>query len=76
VKFYYHVLPIPANFIFPWKSIWRVKTTSRVALLVWTVALVKFLTLDNLRKRNVIMMDLCYMCKKSGEFIDHLFTSL
>jgi hypothetical protein len=26
----------------------------------------------NLRKRNIIMVDWFYMCKKSGESIDHL----
>ena len=30
------------------------------------------LILDNLRKRHVIVMDWCCMCKKSGEFIDYL----
>jgi hypothetical protein len=38
---------------------------------VWTMALGKILTLDNLRKRNLIVMDWCYMCK-SRESIDHL----
>uniref|UniRef100_A0A2N9G8E7 Reverse transcriptase zinc-binding domain-containing protein n=1 Tax=Fagus sylvatica TaxID=28930 RepID=A0A2N9G8E7_FAGSY len=30
------------------------------------------LTIDNLRKRHVIVLDWCYMCKESGESIDHL----
>lgn len=29
-------------------------------------------TLDKLMKRNVIVVDRCCMCKKGGEFIDHL----
>jgi len=33
----------------------------------------KILTLDNLRKRNIIVMEWCYMCKTCGESIDHLF---
>jgi hypothetical protein len=40
---------------------------------VWTTTLRKILTLDNLRKRNIIVMEWCYMCKNSGESIDHLF---
>jgi hypothetical protein len=32
----------------------------------------KILTLDNLRKRNVVVVEWCCMCKKSGESIDHL----
>jgi hypothetical protein len=43
-----------------------------VVFFVWMAALEKILTLDNLRKRNVIVVDWCCMCKKSGESIDHL----
>lgn len=39
---------------------------------VWTMALRKILTLDNLRKKNVVVVEWCRMCKKSGESIDHL----
>jgi hypothetical protein len=39
---------------------------------VWTAALGKILTLDNLRKRHVIVINRCYMCKKTGESVDHL----
>ena len=38
----------------------------------FTFFLEKILTLDNLRKRHVIMVDWCHMCKKSEESIDHL----
>jgi hypothetical protein len=37
---------------------------------VWTTALEKILTLDNLRKMHVIVVGLCYMCKRSGETIN------
>jgi hypothetical protein len=57
---------------FPWKNIWRVKASTRVAFFVWSAALGKILTHDNLRKRNVIVMEWCCVCKKSGESIDHL----
>jgi hypothetical protein len=40
---------------------------------VWTATLGKILTLDNLRKRNIIVMKWCFMCKIYGESIDHLF---
>jgi hypothetical protein len=39
---------------------------------VWITALGKILTQDNLRKRNVVVVEWCYMSKKSEEFIDHL----
>jgi hypothetical protein len=56
---------------FPWKSIWRNKVLSRVAFCVWTAMFGKILTLDNQRKRYVIVMDWCCMYKKSRETIDH-----
>jgi hypothetical protein len=39
---------------------------------VWTAALGKILTLDNLKKRQVIVIDWYCMCKKSRETINHL----
>jgi hypothetical protein len=38
---------------------------------MWTAALGKILTLNNLGKRNVVVVEWYYMCKKSGEPIDH-----
>jgi hypothetical protein len=76
VKSYYQVLSNPISNVrasFPWKGIWKVKAPPRVAFFVWTVTLGKILTLDNLRKRNIIVMEWCCLCKKSGESIDHLF---
>jgi hypothetical protein len=32
----------------------------------------KILTLDNLRKRQVVVINRCFMCKKDGESVDHL----
>jgi hypothetical protein len=57
---------------FPWKNIWRVKAPTMVVFFVWLAALGKILTHDNLRKRNVIVIEWCCLCKKSGESIDHL----
>jgi hypothetical protein len=57
---------------FPWKGIWKVKVPFRVSFFIWTASLGKILTLDNLRKRGLIVMDWCCMCKRSGESINHL----
>jgi hypothetical protein len=76
VKSYYQVLSHPSSNVrasFPWKGIWKVKAPPRVAFFVWTAILGKILTLDNLRKRNIIVMEWCCLCKTSGESIDHLF---
>lgn len=43
--------------LFPWKLIWHVKASAKVGFLAWTAALGKILTLDNLLKRQVIILD-------------------
>jgi hypothetical protein len=72
VKSFYFILNSSVNFPFPWKSIWRTKVPPRVAFFVWSAALGKILTLDNLRKRNIVLVNRCGMCKKEEESIDHL----
>lgn len=57
---------------FPWRNIWRSKVHLRVAFFTWSAVLGKILTLNNLRKQNLIMVDWCCMCKTSGETIDHI----
>jgi hypothetical protein len=44
----------------------------RVSFFVWTAALGKILTVDNLRKRGVLVVGWCCMCKRNGESVDHL----
>jgi hypothetical protein len=64
VKSYYKVLSSSIQSSFPWKSIWKVKFPPRVAFFVWTATFGKILTLDNLQKRNIIVTEWCYMCKR------------
>ena len=40
---------------------------------MWTAALGKILTTEILRKRNIVIVNWCCMCKAVGETIDHLF---
>jgi hypothetical protein len=72
VRSFYQTLSPPSSSSFPWKTIWRVKVTSRVSFSEWTTALGKIMTLDNLNKRKVIVMDCCCMRKRSEKSIDHL----
>jgi len=39
---------------------------------VWTAALSKIFTVDNFRKRHVILVDICCLCKSNGELVDHI----
>jgi hypothetical protein len=72
VKSFFYSLASFGSRRFPWKSFWRTQAPSRAAFFVWTEALGKILTLDNIKKRHVIMINKCYMCKKTREFVDHL----
>jgi hypothetical protein len=72
VRSFYSVLVCNDGFHFPWKSVWRTKVPLRVAFFAWSAALGKILTMDNLRKRHVIVVDRCCMCKRNGESVDHL----
>jgi hypothetical protein len=38
---------------------------------IWSAALGKILSMDNLQKWHVIVVDRCGMCKGIGESIDH-----
>ena len=73
VKDYYSLLVGSIDCCWPWKSIWQQKIPTRVAFFVWTAALGKCLTVDNLRKRKIWILDWCYMSKCNGESVDHLF---
>jgi hypothetical protein len=44
----------------------------RLFFFAWSAALGKILTLDNLKKRQVIMVDRCCICERRGESVDHL----
>ena len=60
---YYSILVGSNDYCFPWKSIWKQEIPSRVAFFVWIAALEKCLTIDNLRKQKVWILDWCYMSK-------------
>jgi len=52
--------------------VWRTQAPSRAAFFAWSAALGKILTVDNLRKRHVIIVDRCCLCKRNGKLVDHL----
>ena len=72
VRSYYHITCSRGNQTFPWKSVWRVKVPPKVAFFVWLAAHGKNLTIDNLRRRRIWVLDWCFMCKRAGESVDHL----
>ena len=74
VKLFYKALFNLDHEVFPWKSIWRTEVPTRVAFFGWNVTFGKILTHDNLRKRNIVVVEWCYMCKKNGKSVDLYFT--
>jgi hypothetical protein len=59
VKSFYRVLSAHGQISFPWKSIWRSKSPPRVAFFAWTATRSKILTLDNLRRRGMVVVNRC-----------------
>ena len=72
VRSFYNVLAYKEPSSFPWKSIWCTKVPLKVAFFVWIVVLGRIPTFDNLRKRNLIVINRCCLCKLDGETVDHL----
>jgi hypothetical protein len=66
VRSYYRVLVSHGPISFPWKSIWRTKAPPRVAFFAWTAARGKILTIDNLRRRGMIVINKCWLCESVG----------
>ena len=65
---YHRSLIYMADMSFLLRSIW----TPKVAFFTWTAALSKILMIDNLRRRSLVAIDCCYMCKCRGEIVDNL----
>jgi hypothetical protein len=60
------------GFSFPWKSVWRSKAPLRVVLFVWMAVCSKILTLDNLGRRGMVVVNRCWLCVMEGELVDHI----
>lgn len=60
---------------FSWKNVWQSQAPSRAAFCVWSVALGNILTLDDLRKRHVIVMGhLLFHCDVASAILSPLFS--
>jgi len=72
VRSFYCSLICSEGYCFPCKSIWRTRAPLKATFFTWSAALSKILTMNNFRKRQVIVVDRCYMCKGNGESVDHI----
>ena len=71
VRSFYFSLAAPLV-SFPWKSIWCVKVPKMVAFFLWTAARGGILTIDNLVKKNLPLVNWCCLCRGEKEIVDHL----
>jgi len=72
VRSFYKVFACKEEDPFPGKSIWQTKVPLTVTFFAWLAMLRKILTLDNLRKKNVIVIYRYCMCKVNEEFVHHI----
>jgi hypothetical protein len=72
VKSFYRMLSPRGLASFPWKSVWKSKAPPRVAFFVWTAVHSKILTLDNLGRRGLVVVNRCWLYETDGESVDHL----
>jgi hypothetical protein len=59
VSSFYQVLSYHGSLPFPWRGIWRTKALPRVAFFAWTATRSKISTIDNLRRRGMIVVNRC-----------------
>ena len=69
-SFYNYLLKDP-SVSFPWQSIWCIKVPERVSFFLWTVARGGILTIDNLVKKNLPLVNWCCLCRYDEETVDH-----
>ena len=69
----FHIALLKAPSVsFPWQSIWCVKVPKRVSFFLWTAARGGILTIDNLVKKNLPLVNWCCLCRCDEETVEHL----
>jgi hypothetical protein len=75
IQSFYNALTTHDSDHFSWRNIWQNwqnKVSLRVVFFAWLVVLGKILTMGNLRKWNLIVVNWSCICNKSGDSVDHL----
>ena len=55
-----------------WAKAWMKGMTPKVNIFFWILLQNKVLTLDNLKKGGIVVINRCVLCKNDGESIDHI----
>lgn len=59
---------------FPGERVWHVRNMPpKISFFVWTVIRGRVLTVDNLKKRGMILVNRCQLCESAEETLKHLF---
>ena len=59
-------------FDFPYRLIWNPVVPPKIGFFAWEATWGKVLTLDQLKRRGMILVNRCFMCGEDEENIDHL----
>ena len=57
---------------FPWQSIWNPIVPPKLGFFAWEASWGKVLTLDQLKRRGISLVNRCCLCEENEETIDHL----
>ena len=57
---------------FPYRLIWNLVVPPKIGVFAWEATLGKVLTLDQLKRRGMSLVNRCFMCEEDEENIDHL----
>ena len=72
VQSFYITLLKASSVSFPWQSIRCIKVPKRVSFFLWTIARSGVLTIDNLVKKNLPLVNWCCFCRCDEETVNHL----
>ena len=57
---------------FPYRLIWNSVVPPKIGVFAWEATWGKVLTLDQLKRRGMTLVNRCFMCEEDEENIDHL----
>ena len=57
---------------FPWHSIWNPIVPPKLGFFAWEASWGNVLTLDQLKRRRIPLVNRCFLCEEEEETIDHL----
>ena len=72
VRSFYNSLLKAPSVSFTWQSIWCIKVPKMASFILWTVARDGVLTINNLVKKNLLLVNWSCLCQCDEETADHL----